>query len=286
MARKRSRAKVPSRRAPRATRPSDPLSKLSIRRPSQHGGYGWIRDLPDARDFIYAAPLSRFPQGLPPSVDLRPECPPVYDQGQLGSCTANGIAGAIEFEQMKQGSATFVPSRLFIYYNERVMEGTVNQDSGAQIRDGIKSVATLGAPPETDWPYDIKLFKEKPPPKAYADAKQDLVTIYSRVTQNLAQMQGCLAEGYPFVFGITCYESFESEQVAETGIVPMPASGEKVVGGHCIIAVGYDDSARNFIVRNSWGADWGLKGYCMFPYEYLLSSTLSSDFWTIRSVTG
>ncbi|HVY94333.1 MAG TPA: C1 family peptidase [Bryobacteraceae bacterium] len=260
--------------------------KLTKRRPSDHGGYGWVRDLPDARDFLYAAPLIRFPHGLPASVDLRSECPPIYDQGQLGSCTGNGIAGAIEFDQRKQGIKEFVPSRLFIYYNERVIEGTVSQDSGAQIRDGIKSVATLGAPPETDWPYDIKRFADKPPAKAYADAKKDLVSAYSRVAQTLGQMQGCLAEGFPFVFGFTVYDSFESEHVADTGIVPMPAPGETVLGGHCVVAVGYNNAKRTFIIRNSWGTGWGMKGYCTMPYEYLLSSNLASDFWTIRAVKG
>jgi C1A family cysteine protease len=219
-------------------------------------------------------------------VDLRSACPPVYNQGQLGSCTANGIAGAIEFDQQKQGNKAFLPSRLFIYYNERVIEGTVDQDSGAQVRDGIKSVATLGAPPETIWPYDIAKFEDKPPAVAYTDAKLDLVSIYSRVSQNLLQMQGCLAEGYPFVFGFTVYESFESPTVAETGIVPMPQSGETVAGGHCVVAVGYDDATRTFIIRNSWGVSWGMKGYCTMPYEYLISPSLASDFWTLRSVTG
>jgi C1A family cysteine protease len=284
---KRHRSHIASsRRSSRAEESSDPTAKLSVRTASRHGGYGWVRDLPDARDFLYAAPLIRFPQGLPPSIDLRSECPPIYDQGQLGSCTANGIAGAIEFDQRKQGTKEFTPSRLFIYYNERVMEGTVNQDSGAQVRDGIKSVATLGVPPETDWPYDIQKFTQKPPGAAYSDAKQDVVSSYARVAQNLTQMQGCLAEGYPFVLGFTVYESFESESVAETGIVPMPASGEAVVGGHCVVAVGYDDSQRTFTIRNSWGTQWGIKGYCMMPYEYLLSPQLASDFWTIRSVTG
>lgn len=262
------------------------IEMLKVRGPSPHGGYGWLRDMPDARDFAYAAPLIRFPKGLPPSVDLRSECPPPYDQGQLGSCTGNGIAGAIEFEQRKQGTKEFTPSRLFIYYNERVMEGTVSQDAGAQIRDGIKSVATLGVPPEADWPYVPSKFAEQPPQQAYDDAKQDLVSVYARVAQNLIQMQGCLAEGYLFVFGFTVYDSFESQEVAQTGIVPMPASGEGVLGGHCVVAVGYDDSTRRFIVRNSWGTSWGQKGYCTMPYEYLLSPHLSSDFWTIRSVTG
>jgi C1A family cysteine protease len=276
---------APARR-PHASNGSDPLAKLAIRKASRHGGYGWVRELPDARDYLYAAPLIRFPQGLPTSVDLRSECPPVYNQGQLGSCTANGIAAAIEFDQRKQGNKEFTPSRLFIYYNERVIENTVNQDSGAQVRDGIKSVATLGAPPETDWPYEITEFTKKPPALAYTDAKQDLVTSYARVAQVLTQMQGCLAEGYPFVFGFTVYESFESDAVAHTGIVPLPASGESVLGGHCVAAVGYDDTKRMFIIRNSWGNDWGLNGYCMMPYEYLIRSTLASDFWTIRSVSG
>jgi C1A family cysteine protease len=284
---KKTRGRAVGRTADRgAARAAGPLAKLAVRRPSQHGGYGWNRDLPDARDFFYAAPLVRFPQGLPPSVDLRSQCPPVYDQGQLGSCTGNGIAGAIEFDQRKQGTNAFTPSRLFIYYNERVMENTVSQDSGAQVRDGIKSVGILGAPPETDWPYDIAKFAQKPPANAYADAKKDLVTSYSRVVQNLAQMQGCLAEGYPFVFGFTVYDSFESQQMAQTGIMTMPAPGEKVVGGHCVVAVGYDDSQRMFIIRNSWGTDWGLRGYFMMPYEYMLNPQLASDFWTIRSVAG
>lgn len=262
------------------------VAGLTTRKASRHGAYGWARDLPDMRDFLYAAPLGRFPNGLPTAIDLRPECPPVYDQGQLGCCTGNGIAGTIEFDQRKQGNTEFTPSRLFIYYNERVIEGTVSQDSGAQVRDGIKSVAKLGAPPETDWPYDITKFADSPPATAYADAKQDLVSSYARVSHSLPQMQGCLAEGYPFVFGFTVYESFESETVAQTGIVPMPASGEAVKGGHCVVAVGYDDAERMFIVRNSWGTGWGLQGYFKMPYEYLVSPHLASDFWTIRSVTG
>ncbi|WGJ13341.1 C1 family peptidase [Methylocapsa sp. D3K7] len=262
------------------------LKGLSIRKASPHGKYGWLPDLPDARDFSYAAPLNQFRGGLPSSVDLRPKCPPVYDQGQLGSCTGNAIASAIEFDQRKQGTPEFVPSRLFIYYNERVMEGTVKQDAGAQIRDGIKSVAQLGAPPETDWPYDIAKFSKQPPAKAYKDAKQDIVTSYARVVQSLTQMQGCLAAGFPFVFGFTVYESFESKTVASTGIVPMPAPGEQVLGGHAVVAVGYRDAKRQFIVRNSWGPDWGAKGYFYMPYEYLLTNDYADDFWTIRSVTG
>lgn len=273
--------------ASKAKRPaSDPLSQLPVRGPSRFGYYGCRPDLPDHRDLLYAAPLAQFPQGLPDTVDLRRHCPPVYNQGRLGSCTGNGIAAAIEFDQLKQHSHKFLPSRLFIYYNERVIEGDVRQDNGAQIRDGIKSVAHLGAPPESDWPYIEKKFAHKPPRSVYAAARRDLVSRYMRVHQDLMQLRGCLAEGYPIVIGITAYASFESQAVADTGVVPMPKAHEKTVGGHCMLAVGYHGNSRRFIVRNSWGATWGRKGYCTLPFEYLLDPHLSSDFWTIRSVSG
>jgi C1A family cysteine protease len=233
---------------------------------------------------MYAAPVEMMAK-LPSKVDLRPNCPPVYDQGQLGSCTGNAIAGAVQFDREKQKlKPDFVPSRLFIYYGERVIEGTVNSDAGAQIRDGIKVVAKQGVPPETDWPYDITKFADKPPPKAFTDALKDLAVSYSRVAQNLGQMKGCLASGFPFVFGFTVYDSFESQQVAQTGVVPMPASGESVLGGHAVVAVGFDDGQQRFIVRNSWGTGWGMQGYFTIPYAYLTDTGLASDFWTIRLI--
>ena len=256
-------------------------------------GYGWAPDLPDHRDFLYAVPPVTA-AALPPSVDLRPGCPPVYDQGQLGSCTANAIAGAIEFDQIKEKLPEFTPSRLFIYYNERVIEHDVQSDNGAQIRDGIKSVAAQGVCAETSWPYSDQNTDPKPCPKCpyakkpsqscYNEAKNHTVKLYQRLTPILGTLKGCLASGYPFVFGFTVYESFESQQVAQTGIVPMPAASEKVVGGHAVVGVGYDDSKQQFIVRNSWGTGWGIKGYFMMPYAYLTNSNLADDFWTIRTV--
>jgi len=245
--------------------------------------YGWQRDLPDHRDHVFAAPLAALGL-LPVRVDLRPQCSPVYDQGQLGSCTANAIAAAIQFDRLKQKISDFVPSRLFIYYNERVMEHSVASDSGAQIRDGIKSVAKLGDCPEPEWPYVIAKFKTKPARKCYTDALKFKAVSYQRVTQSLAQLKGCLAVGYPFVFGFTVYENFESAAVAKNGHAALPKSGESVVGGHAVVGVGYDDAKSWFIVRNSWGADWGLKGYFTLPYAYVTENNLASDFWTIRVV--
>jgi len=247
--------------------------------------YGWKPDLPDPRDLTYSGPL-HIQQELPPSVDLRSKCPPVYDQGQLGSCTANAIAAAIEFDLIKQGKKDFVPSRLFIYYNERVMEGTVSADAGGHLRDGIKSVAQIGACPEKDWPYNIKQFAKKPPQKpAFADAGACKAASYQSIAQNTLQMKTCLASGFPFVFGFVCYDSFESEQVAKTGVLNMPAQGEGQVGGHAVTAVGYNEKQQRFTIRNSWGDTWGQKGYFTIPYSYLVDPSYSSDFWTIRAVT-
>jgi C1A family cysteine protease len=250
----------------------------------QQHGLGWVRDLPDQRDQLYAAPAAAI-SNLPSSADLRSECPPVYDQGQLGSCTANAIAAAIQFDQMKQKLATtFEPSRLFIYYNERVIEHTVESDAGAQIRDGIKSVNHQGVCPETEWPYQITQFTKKPSEKCYQDALAHRAVSYQRLVQSLSQMKGCLAAGYPFVLGISVYESFESQDVADTGHVPMPSPAEKMLGGHAVLAVGYDDANGWFLVRNSWGPGWGMQGYFTLPYVYLLDANLASDFWTIRLV--
>jgi C1A family cysteine protease len=256
--------------------------------------YGWVRDLPDHRDHFYAAPPSALTT-LPSRVDLRPLFPAVYDQGLIGSCTANAIAGVHEFDQMKQGLRTpspFTPSRLFIYYNERAIEGTVDSDSGAQLRDGIKAIARQGVCREdSTWPYDGDPFPGngrlalKPSDDAYAEAIGHTAVQYQRVPQILTQLKGCLASGYPFLFGFTVYSSFESQSVTMSGQVPMPQPGEQSLGGHAVVAAGYDDYQQCFIVRNSWGASWGLQGYCMMPYLYLTDASLSSDFWTVRLVS-
>ena len=246
--------------------------------------YGWSRDLPDHRDLSYTPSLKNKLLS-PSSVDLRPYCPPVYDQGELGSCTANAIGALDEFVQMKEQLAhVFQPSRLFIYYNERAMEGTVSQDSGAQIRDGMKSIGQQGVCSEVIWPYDLNKFADKPSASCYTEGKKHPAVQYMRVTQTLTQMRACLAAGYPFVFGFTVYESFESDRVAQTGVVPMPGRSEQVLGGHAVMAVGYSKSKKMVLCRNSWGTDWGMEGYFWMPNAYINNSQLASDFWTLRVV--
>jgi len=254
-------------------------SKISLR---SQKWYGWLPDLPDHRDLMYSAIAPRLLE-LPKKVDLRPNCSPIENQGSLGSCTANALAGAVEFLEIKD-DATFVDvSRLFIYYNERVIEGTVKEDSGAFLRDGIKSLAKQGVCPEPEWPYRIPSFKKKPTAKCYKDAKKHQITSYHRIT-TIDEMRTCLADGFPFVFGFTVYQGFETEAVARSGVVNMPGPNERMVGGHAVLAVGYDDAHQRFIVRNSWDTDWGMHGNFTMPYDYLdPNSNLADDFWTIRA---
>jgi C1A family cysteine protease len=240
---------------------------------------GWIPDLPDQRDFLYSA-IRAAPAKLPKAVDLSMLMSPVEDQGQLGSCTANALAGVLEFLELKDGQKLLDLSRLFIYYNERAIEQSVEVDSGAMLRDGIKSLVKQGVCAEKKWPYVISKFTKKPSPACYRDASKHTISSYHRLL-TLKDMRACLAQGYPFVFGFSVYESFESAKVVKTGIVDMPRPSERQLGGHAVCAVGYDDKAKRIIVRNSWGPKWGSKGYFTMPYDYVSDRNLSDDFWTI-----
>jgi len=243
-------------------------------------GYGWVPDLPDHRDILYSM-VRKVPAVLPPSVDLRPGCSKIEDQGNLGSCTGNALVGGLEFLERKDKVPYAELSRLFVYYNERVIEHTTKVDAGAMIRDGIKTLVKQGVCTEKKWPYRVSKFSAKPSPACYKEALGHQITSYQRIL-TLDEMRTCLADGFPFVFGFTVYESFESQQVARSGIVQMPQPSERVVGGHAVLAAGYDDSAKRFIVRNSWGEGWGMKGYFTIPYDYVADRNLSDDFWTIR----
>lgn len=244
--------------------------------------YGWKPSLPDNRDFYFKVTA---PVPLPSFVDLRPKCPPVYDQKELGSCTANAIGAAYQFNLIRQNEHAWMPSRLFLYYNERFIENTVNYDSGAQLKDGLKSLNKDGICDEDLWPYKMCKFKKKPSQKAYIAAKANVIELYEKIPDgNLFLMKQCLAKGTPFVFGFTVYESFEGEEISKTGIMPEWNPNESVMGGHAVCAVGYLDEKQVMIIRNSWSESWGDKGYFYMPYSYISNPNLASDFWCINAV--
>jgi len=240
--------------------------------------WGWKPDIPDQRDY----PFSKFMKvirRLPVSVDLRNNCSPIEDQGSLGSCTACASAGLVEFLSLRNG-IPFDASKLFIYYNARALEGTVDSDSGAYLRDNIKTLVSQGVCMESLWPYTISKFMDKPTNSCYLEALNHQALGYYRIS-SLIEMKSCLASGLPFMFGFAVYESFLSDVVELTGKVPMPLHKERMLGGHAVVDVGYRESDKRFIVRNSWGSNWGIDGYFTMPYAYLDSKKLSGDFWTI-----
>jgi C1A family cysteine protease len=242
--------------------------------------YDYHPDLPDKRDHYFKAVSGT----LPDNVDMRSAMSRVEDQGQLGSCTANAWVGAVEYLDKAKDKKYSNWSRLFLYYNERALHGNQRRDSGAEIRDGAKALAKQGICLETHWKYDVKKFAMKPPDKCYTEGLTHQALEYSRVDQNEQAMLSALAQGNPIVLGFTVYESFESDAVAKNGMVPMPGAKEKVLGGHAVLAVGYDRPKKLFIIRNSWGSKWADKGYCYFPFEYLLDGDLAEDFWIIQTL--
>ena len=229
----------------------------------------------DPRDHLFAAAEAPVPE--PPAVDLSDKLPAPWDQGNLGSCTGHGSAGAIAF--LHQG---FMPSRLQLYGQGRQLEGTFTQDAGAMIRDVVKQAAKLGVAPETDWPYVVSKFARAWPAKATADGAKHLISTYERVTA-LDGFYQALARGFPVIVGLTLYQSFESDAVAQSGVVPMPQKGEQPLGGHCVLVVGYDKAAGTFKVRNSWGTGWGDGGHFHLPAAYLASPKLTSDCWVVKA---
>lgn len=259
-------------------------------------GLGLLPDVTDHRDHLYAhAPeLSAYK-----FVDLEkdPATPPIWDQGQLGSCTAHGTLAAFLFAAATAGVSDPMLSRLQLYYNTRKIEGTVSEDAGAQIRDAIKA-AGQGIAPETDWPYNIAKFATAPSSKAVKDAKANEALNYQRVIDSQGGIQACLSEGFPVVIGATLYESFEAQAQIDSGVIPMPKRGESVLGGHCMAVwgIGYGrdwkaagqfpkaaDATLYAKVRNSWGPDVYQRGYLLMPIGYL--AAYGSDFWTIRRVS-
>jgi len=245
--------------------------------------YGYIPDFGDFRDLPYVPPTEL---KVPKSADVFNPKNPILDQGQLGCCTGNGGARILRQEILKQGLTDFAPARLQIYYDERVIEGTVKTDSGAQIRDCLKVLANSGAADEKLWPYVITKFKKKPTKAVYTSALKNKAIQYFRVDNTkIVDLKACLTEGYPIIIGFSVYSEFEDEDAAKTGIVPMPTKSSKLVGGHCVVLEGFDDTKSVWILTNSWGENWGNKGRFTLPYAYLTNTNLATDFWTIRQAS-
>lgn len=246
--------------------------------------YGWKKDRTDKGDQFFR-PMAGIGT-LPAVIDLRPWCPPAMDQGQLGSCTAHGITGVLRFNRIRQGLGDLPLSRLQLYYDERLREGTVDEDAGAEIRDGVDCVNANGVAPEEVWPYDISKFTLRPPPECYDHKGETVAVERRRVAVDPFHIRAALALRRPIVLGIDVFKGFESDEAAETGVIPMPKAFETPIGGHCTFLWGYGGNGPTlFDGRNSWGPDWGDDGNYHIHEEYIASPKFASDLWLINSVT-
>jgi C1A family cysteine protease len=214
---------------------------------------------------------------LPNSTDLRNLCSPIADQGQLGACTAfamgKGLRELLENKNHEQFTAL---SPMFLYYEERRRQGSINEDSGATITEGMGVLKETGIAPEALCAYNVPGFKLKPSAEAYKAAGQFKIQEATQLA-GLDDVKASLAKGQPVAFGFMVYKSFMS--VGKNGVMSLPKPGEKVLGGHAVLAVGYDDAKKQLIVRNSWNTTWGDKGYFYMPYEFVNDEN-TGDFWT------
>lgn len=248
--------------------------------------YGYLPDKEDKRDYLFRAVQKA--EQLPRFVDLRPYCSKVRDQGELGSCTGFAMSYLREFMERKNLPASswiqkllfrmYLLSPLFLYYQERVLEGTVNQDSGAEIRDGMKVLATMGVCREYKHPYIPLLFMNEPNKYAVRNALLYKITVYSRIN-TLMDIKSALAQKHGVVFGFYVYESFDTDEVADNGIMPMPERGEQILGGHAVFVCGYNDDTQRLLIKNSWGQEWGQAGYFEMPYTFVTPDNVA-DIWT------
>jgi C1A family cysteine protease len=251
--------------------------------------YNLVPSPVDERDLMYRPPFRLFAKPLPTSVDLRPICSPIVNQGQLGSCTANALAsGAREFILNRDKLPYTRLSRLYLYYHEREAEGTVNEDAGAYLKDGCDILLKAGVCKENTWPYNERVFTADPPVNADAEAANYKIKQYAKVT-GVMGMKVALSNNNLLVSGMEVYSQMESNEAAKMGIVRIPGPGEQPLGGHAVCTVGYVDTPRGssywkgggyFIMRNSWGTQWGLSGYFKIAYDYVNLNHLYES-WTI-----
>jgi C1A family cysteine protease len=248
---------------------------------------GYERDYHDDRDhnIVFESTPDNI---LPSKIDLRKQSPYVFNQAGLPSCTQNAVCAQFDWIQDKNhkkdiNAKKFIPSRLFLYYNVRKMEGNALKRTGTTIRNTIVSAVKTGICEEKIWPYDIKKFDVEPSKEAYENSQKNLIAQYARVTQNELQIKLCLKQGHPISFGMIIFDPwYYDKNLRTTGIIPLPKSTDKRIGGHAMLIIGYDDNKKWFIVQNSWGNQWGDKGYCYIPYSYILDKKLAYDFWVIR----
>lgn len=251
-------------------------------------GYKYAEPAPNTKKYSE----SRYQASeLPHKVDLRKNMTAIENQGQTNSCVANAVAGAYEYLAKMHTGADYDVSRMFIYYNGRYLvneDVSTIEDTGSYIQKAIQGLKEYGACSEETYPFDVNSVNEAPYQEAYDEAAQFLVEDMALVPTDLYAWKHCLAEGYPIIFGINLYQSFDKQR--KKGMVPMPSSteaGRASHGGHAMLAVGYSDKDQVFIVRNSWGEDWGDNGYCYIPYDYLINPKFNSgDSWIIKQLNN
>jgi C1A family cysteine protease len=250
----------------------------------KHNLTGWKKERRDLRDQEFKPGfMARF--GMPREIDLsKSKLPRIEDQGSLGSCTCNAGTSAVEYVAIKLGKSVTELSRLFLYFAVRHWTEKVTGDVGAQNRDVVKTLAKFGVCHEATWPYKVEDFEKPPQPQQITEAKQHLITQYWRCP-SLYSIKVCLAQGFPLIGGFTCPESLESDETTKTGIVQYPKPDEAYVGGHAVLFVGYNDATKLLKFENSWGTNWGDKGFGYLPYKYV-ETWLADDFWTVRMATG
>lgn len=248
-------------------------------------GYGCQKDSIDNRDFKFGEKLQQ-QVTRHKKIDLRINYPYVFNQMTLGGCTAFASGTLAHYLMLQENkNKAVIPAHLALYFWTRILENTVSWDSGASVRNAVKTIHKYGTPNNQLFPYDPKKYLIAPQKPVQDDAKLRVFNAYYRLNQTLDELKTCLSMGYPFVFGFSVYDSFESESVANTGIVPIPQPNETFLGGHAVICLGYEEDTQRFICRNSWSSNWGDKGDFYLPYAYITNKNLASDFWTAHFIT-